>query len=93
MPGDFSDPLAENVGVSEAGLTFSRSRDYGSQILAHRGGGLNGDDALIDLPDVEPRPTGQTAATTAPIPKFLPSVHGFLKLCPLFRVTSSRRHP
>ena len=69
--------------VYVSGLTSPEAVTIGSQILAHRGGGLDGDDALIDLPDGKPRTSSQNSGDTRTNPDFLPRVHGFavLVLC------------
>ncbi len=79
---DLADPFAKNVRVSER-FDFSRSRDDRIQVLAHRGRGLDGNDALIDLPDGKPGASGQNSGDTRTNPDFLPRVHGFaiLVLC------------
>jgi hypothetical protein len=72
--GDFADSLSKNICVSQR-FDFARGSDDGSQILADCGGSLNGDYALIDLPDGKPCASGQNGDYTHTHPDFLPRIH------------------
>ena len=84
-------PSPEHVRVRER-LDFARSRDDRGQILAYRRGSLNGDDALIDLPDGEPCTAGQNSGDTRTNSRFFATVSWVCSSGPLVRATSSNRH-